>query len=119
MPLRGALRNCTSTIRLRESASCRARLSWSITSQAIDVSADVPQNTGSEWNVIELGWSKGTAKLVWNQKALLETPLPQGMPIPAMGRGLDIADNRRRIMPTPIVFGPFKDAALDDLKMSK
>jgi hypothetical protein len=41
------------------------------------------------------------------------------MPIPAMGRGLDIADNRRRIMPTPIVFGPFKDAALDDVKMSK
>jgi hypothetical protein len=88
-------------------------------SQAIDVSADVPQNTGFEWNVIELSWSKGTAKLLWNQKALLETPLPQGMPIPAMGRGLDIADNRRRIMPTPIAFGPFKDAALDDLKMSK
>ena len=88
-------------------------------SQNIDVSADVPQSTGEEWHLVEWNWSKGRATLRWDQSQLLETPLPQGMPIPPMGRGLDIADHRRRISPTPLVFGPLKDAALDDLTMSK
>jgi len=88
-------------------------------SQNIDISADVPQNTGEEWHLVEWNWSKGRANLRWDQSQILETPLPQGMPIPPMGRGLDIADNRRRIAPTPCVFGPLKDAALDDLTISK
>jgi hypothetical protein len=88
-------------------------------SQNIDVSADLPQNTGAEWHLLEWSWSKGNANLLCNQSQILETPLPQGMPIPPMGRGLDLSDHRRRITPTPVVFGPLPGAALDDLTMSE
>ncbi len=80
----------------------------------LNASAPLPAGV----HAIKLGWSDGAASIQEDGREILRAPLPRGMPIPAMGRGSDIADSRRAIAPEGITFGPLK-AAIRNLVMAQ
>jgi len=55
--------------------------------------------------------------VTWDGKPVLAAELPESMPVPPPGRGLEIADPRKYAKQPYLTLGPLAGAALDDLVM--
>jgi len=80
--------------------------------------AELKLGDGGRWVEFHVRWRGRDVSVRLNGTESLTAKLPSPLPIAPMGRGLAIQNNRERVRPTQITFGPIPGARLDDLRMA-
>jgi hypothetical protein len=73
----------------------------------------------NDWLNVAIAWKGKKLQIELDDKKIINTDMPEVLPISDEARGLKIAYSRRKISIPTITFGPLPKVIIDDLKMQR